>query len=216
MRSLRSVCLAGVVGSVVALASPAYAQQSASVEGFVGYYRPFGHYEPASAYPIGLPTRPSDLRAPMLGISGRMGITPRLGVAAQIATGRSQSGPFLTPGGPIDAISASTIVGSLVGQYDVTTSPARYHLRLNVGPAFVRHGGDAYKSAGASTSFAPALGTSLAVPMGAHLQLSAEATGMFYSTNIPMPAELRGNPGPLQRGRQRDLLLHLGVAWTPS
>jgi hypothetical protein len=31
--------------------------------------------------------------------------------------------------------------------------------------------------------------------------------------DLPMPPELRLNPGSLERGRQVDLLVHLGVIW---
>jgi len=162
-----------------------------------------------------MPNRPSDLQGPMVGFSGRLGIAQRFGVAAQLATASSRSSIVVTPEGPVGPTRASVVLGSLMGQYDVATNPERYHLRVSAGPAFVRHGGAAYKAVGASSSFAPAFGTSLVVPLWSHLQLSAGATGLFYTTNIPMPRELRSNPGALQRGRQRDLLLHLGLAWGP-
>jgi hypothetical protein len=186
-----------------------------SVEAFVGYYRPYGNFDPASVYSTALPDKPSDLRGPVWGGTVHLGIGRRLGVAAQLASARSQIREVITPEGPRGPTNAQVVLGSLLGQLDVSPSPRAYRVWVNAGPAFVRHGGDAYRSYGSPTSLAPALGTTVVVPLRAHLQLTAEGTGLFYVFDVPMPADLRANPGSLEHGSQRDLLVHLGIAWTP-
>ncbi len=194
-------------------ASPAQAQVTSSVEGFVGYYRPLGQFDPASVYVVGIPSRPSDMQSPVWGVTARLGVGSRMGLAAQLAMARSRGNIVYTPAGAIGARTTSIVLGSLFGQYDISPSVSKFHLRLNAGPAFVHHGGDAFREVGGATSFAPAIGTTLVVILREHLQLSAEATGLFYTFDVPMAPELRANAGPLLHGRQRDLLLHLGVAW---
>lgn len=213
MPFIRSVLRAGVLGAALAV-GPAQGQVTTSVEGFVGFYRPFGHFDPASVYATGLPVEPSDLQGAAWGGTLHLGFGPRLGVAALLATARSQIGEVVTPAGPRGPTNAQVVLGSLLGRYDVSPDPRAYHVWVNAGPAFVRHGGDAYRPYGSPTSLGPALGTAVLVPLWAHLQLTAEATGLFYRFDVPMPAALRGNPGSLEHGSQRDVLAHLGIAWT--
>jgi hypothetical protein len=166
MRSFRSVFHAGVVGATLALGSAVQGQVTTSMEGFVGYYRPFGPFDPASVSATGLPVEPSDLQAPAWGGTVHLGIGQRLGVAAQLATTRSQIDEAGTPEGPRGPTNVSVVLGSLLFQYDVSPNPHAYHVRVNAGPAFVRHGGEAYRPFGSPTSFGPAFGTAVLVPLG--------------------------------------------------
>ena len=215
MQSFRSVFHAGVVGATLALGSAVQGQVTTSVEGFVGYYRPFGHFDPASVSVTGLPAKPSDLQGPAWGATVHLGVGQRVGFAAQLVTAHARIGEVVTPEGPRGPTNASVVLGSLVAQYDLSPNPRAYHVRVNAGPAFVHHGGDAYQPFGSPTSFGPALGTAVLVPLRAHLQLTAEATGLFYGFDLPMPPALRANSGHLEHGTQRDVLVHLGIAWTP-
>ena len=214
MPPFRSLLRSATVAATIALAPAVHAQLTPSVEAFVGYYRPLGHFDPASVYSTALPVEPSDLQSRTWGGTVRLAVGRRFGFAGQLAVAKSRIASVSTPQGPSPATNASVVIGLLLGQYDVSPRPHDYRIWVNAGPALVQHGGDAYRRYGSATSFGPALGMTIDVPLAAHLKLSADATGLFYTFDLPMPPEFSANPGPLEHGNQRDALLHLGIAWT--
>ena len=204
-----------LIPSVALLVAPFRAQTSLDVGPLAGYYRPLGHFAPASVYSTSLPSSPGDLSGGAWGGTAHLVFGRRLGVAAQAAVAKSTIPSVVTPEGPSHPTGAQVLVASAQAQYDVSPDPRRYRIWLGAGPAVVRHGGDAYHAYGSPTSAAGALGVGLTAPIGAHLRLAAGATTRLYSLTVKMPPELRGNPGSLEHGFQTDALLHLGVAWVP-
>jgi hypothetical protein len=212
--SLRQLLCGHLVAATLAVAAPLHAQRMTSLEAFAGYYRPFGQFDPASVIVAGeLPEEPSDLSAVAFGATGHVSIGRRLGVAGRLATTmRSRVPAVVTPGGPRGPTDATVAIGALQAQYDVSFHPQVYHVWVNTGPGFVRHGGDAYRQYGSPTSLAAVVGTTVAVPIGPHLQLVADATALLYGFDLPTPPSLRA--GRLEHGNQRDAMLHMGLAWT--
>jgi hypothetical protein len=192
----------------------AHTQVTGTVTAFAGYYRPFGHFDPASVYTTDLPERPEDLRAVAWGGAGHLAIGNRFGVTAQVAKASSRVPEVITPVGPLGPTDASVLLATLQGQYAVSSTP-RAQLWLNAGPGLVHHGGTAYARHGSPTSVAGAIGTTLVVPVAPHLQFTANATVLLYVIDVPMPPNLRLNPGRLEHGVQRDALLHAGLSWRP-
>lgn len=213
MLMYRLIRVVGWAGPLLA-SFPLRAQVTGDLSVFVGYYRPFGQFDPASVYSTSLPESPDALRAAAWGGAGHIAFHGRFGVLAQFAATRSRVPQVITPGGPRGPTDARVLIATVQGQYDVSPSPRTYHLWLNAGPGVVHHGGQAYAAYGSPTSFAGALGATLAVPVVAHLQFTADAMVLFYRIDIPMPSNLRLNPGSLERGTQQDALLHTGLAWS--
>lgn len=214
MRSIRLSAGIGAVVGTLALAPHAHAQVGASVEAFAGYYRPTGHFDPASVYDVDLPLKPSDLAGAAVGATAHLSIGERYGVAAQFAVAKSQLGKVFTPAGPRGPVDQNVSLAMLLAQYDVSPRPDLLRLWLNAGAAAIRYGGDAYRRYGSPVSFGPAIGTTMSVPLVMHLALTANVSEIFYRFNLPLPSNLALNPGPLQHGAQRDVLLHLGLDWT--
>jgi hypothetical protein len=167
-----------------------------SLEVFVGYYRPFGHFDPASIIDHGtLPEQPSGLSAVAWGATGHMGVGGRFGFAAQLAaTLDSRVRAIPTPDGRTHGPTDATVsMGVLQAQ-------------------FVRHSGDAYRQYGSPTSLAAAFGTTITVPIRAHWELIADATTLFYAFRMSTPSDIIG--ADMEHGNQRDAMLHLGLGWT--
>jgi hypothetical protein len=200
----------------LAVSLPLPAQTTASAGLIVGYYRPFGHFDPASEYSTDLPGRPSDLRGPTWGGVGHLSIGRRFGVEAQVSVAQSAVPMVDTPDGPRGPTNASVDIVSLEAQYDVSPAPERHRLWLSAGPVLVRHAGDAYAPYGNPRSIGAAGGVGLTVPLRSRLQFAADLTTLWYTFNVPMPPALRLNPGPLEHGAQRDALLHVGLRWGRS
>lgn len=213
MQAVRSLLRAGAVAAMLTHAPAANAQLTASLGFFAGVYHPFGHFDPASVYSTALPGQPSDLKGTAWGGTAHLGFGGRYGVAAQVAAANSQVGGGNTPEGVERPTGASVLLATVLAQYDVSPNPRAFGIWLSAGPALIRHGGDAYRPYGSPTSYGAAFGTTVAVPLGAHLQLNADVTGLFYTFDVPMPPDLRANPGRLEHGSQRDALVHLGIAW---
>lgn len=137
---------------------PTQAQVMTAVGLFGGYYRPFGHFDPASVYSTALPVEPRDLRGFLGGGAVHLSLGRRLGIEAQMAVAFSTIPAVVAPGGPRGPTNANVEVATLEGEYDVSPTPHRYRVWLNAGPAFVRHGGDAYARYGSPTSVGAAAG----------------------------------------------------------
>jgi hypothetical protein len=207
-RCLRVWCLAIVFAGPAALG----AQVSESIGLLAGYYRPFGHFDPASIYDTGLPAKPSDLRGVLRGVAGQLSLG-RFGVEAQLTTAGSTIPVAYTPDGPRGPTHVSVGMAMLEGEYDVSPTPQRYRLWLEGGPAFLRHGGDAYAPYDNPTSVGGALGIGLAMPLGRHFELAGNLNSVWYTFDVPMPSEYQRNPGPLEHGAQRDALVQIGLRW---
>lgn len=215
MRSVRSIARIGTVFTAIALVPQIHGQVRTSLEAFAGYYRPFGHFDPASVFSTSLPADPSNLEGTAVGGSVQLSIGRRYGLATQFAVANSRIGQVVTPDGPRGPTDANVSLGMLLAQYDVSPKPGGFRVWLNAGVAAIRHGGDAYRLYGSPVSYGPAIGTSLSVPLAAHLAFAADVTGIFYQFNVPMPSGLAGNPGALEHGGQQDALIHVGLAWRP-
>src|SRR5262249_25698169 len=86
MLTFRDLFLGSVAAAALGFAAPLHAQTNTSLEVFVGYYRPFGHFNPASLVAAGvLPEQPSDLSGFAWGATGHIGARNRLGFAGQLA-----------------------------------------------------------------------------------------------------------------------------------
>jgi hypothetical protein len=46
-----------------------------------------------------------------------------------------------------------------------------------------------------------------------HLRATVGVSTLVYMFDLPMPPELRLNPGSLEHGRQVDLFAHFGLSW---
>jgi hypothetical protein len=78
----------------------------------------------------------------------------------------------------------------------------------------IRHGGAAYDRFSTPTDFGPVVGAGARFALTRQLHTTVGFRTLVYMFDLPMPPELRLNPGSLERGRQVDLLVHLGVSWT--
>jgi hypothetical protein len=199
----------------ILLAAPAAlrAQVTGSIGLLAGYYRPYGHFDPASIYDTGLPGQPSDLRGVLKGVAGQLTFGRRFGVEAQLTTAGSTIPVANTPAGPRGPTNVSVDMATLEGEYDVSPTPQRYQVWLEAGPALVRHGSDAYAPYHDPTSVGGALGIGLTVPLGPHFQIATNLNTVWYTFDLGMPAEDQRNPGPLEHGPQRDALLQVGLRW---
>jgi hypothetical protein len=192
---------------------PLTAQTSGAIGLFAGYYRPFGHFDPASIYSTALPTEPSDLRGPAWGGLGQLVIHRRFGLEAELAVARSVLPEVITPAGPRGPTNAEVDIAALEGQYDVSPKPERYRVWLGAGPAMIRHGGDAYAPYGSPVSVGGAASAAVVVPLRSELQLAFDLTTLWYVFDLAMPSQFQSNPGSLEHGAQRDALLRVGVRW---
>ena len=216
MRAFQFVLCGAAVAAALGSTARANAQLTATVEAFAGYYRPYGHFYSPSNLVTQLPKEPSDLEGPAWGATAHLGLGHRFGVAGEVAATSNHVIPeVITPSGFGGPTNASVALGVLLAQYDLSPTPSAYHVWLNAGPAVIHHRGDAYSFFGAPTSVGSALGMTIVIPLRWHLDFSADATGLFYSLDVPTHHELDMDPGSIQHGDQRDALLRLGIAWKP-
>lgn len=201
------------LASVVGFAAPLCAQMTVGVGPLLGYYRPHGHFDPASIYSTALPREPSDLRGRAWGGAAHISFGQRLGTEGRVSITNSTIPGMFTPAGPVGPTAAQVLVATVQGQYDISLFPERYHLWLSAGPGFIRHGGDAYGQYGSPVSVGSALGVDLTVSIPVGLEIAAGATAVRYTFDLAMPPALRGNPGSLQHGDRMDRLIHLGIRW---
>ena len=192
---------------------PMRAQVTASVGPIVGYYRPFGHFDPASVYTTDLPSEPRDLRGFMAGGAAHLSLGRRFGLETHVTIAHSSIPAVITPGGPRGPTKANVDIATLEGEYDVSPTRQRYRVWLKAGPALERHGGDAYARYGSPTSVGGAAGAGLTVPLGRRFHFAADVTTLWYVFDLAMPPELQLNPGRLQHGAQRDALMQVGLRW---
>lgn len=183
----------------------AMAQTSVAFEGFAGYYRPLGHFDPAPIYTTDLPQTPSQLAGLLSGGSAQFVFANRFGIEATASTAASTLPSCACPGGSVlPPTPARVSIASLVGQYDFSHRPARYHLWVSAGPALIHHGGTAFGRYGSPTSWGATAGLELGVPVARHVDVLGAASGTGYSFNLASFPE---------RGRQLDALVSVGLRW---
>ena len=86
-----------VVAHMLYLARAFAAQTSVSVGPYVGYYRPFGHFDPASVYITGMPTTPQDLSGAAFGGEADAWFGRHLGASIQAVCRRAPFRPLKRP-----------------------------------------------------------------------------------------------------------------------
>ena len=202
---------------ILAVAAPTHAQTTVSVGPSFGYYRPLGSFDlaKASVFSTALPETPSELRGFATGGVAQVTFGRRLGVEARLSVANSSVREVNTPAGPMGPTGARVVAASLLGQYEVSPTLESYRLWLSAGPGVVRHGGDAYARYGSPTSIAGAFGVGLRLPLPMHFRFAADATTLVYPFDVEVPTIIMdwSNPYTLQRGRQVDALVHLGLQW---
>ena len=189
------------------VASSVRAQASLSVAPFVGYYRPLGHFAPASVLSTALPRTPSDLSGLAWGASLRSRPRQRVAVEAFATTSESTLPGCLCPGGPTPSTRNRVTIAGAMLQYDIAPSAARTPLWLSAGPAMIRHSGDGYGRYGAPTDWGGAVGLDAEHALASQWRLVAGAKGVVYAFDLAFPPE---------RGTQLDALLSLRLEWHPG
>src|SRR4051812_17999933 len=119
------------LAACVLVASSAHAQGPVALAPFVGYYRPLGHFAPASVLSTALPRTPSDLSGLAWGASIRSELRPRFAVEVFATTSESTLPGCLCPGGPTPSIRNRVTIASAMLQYDIAPSAARTLLWLS-------------------------------------------------------------------------------------
>jgi hypothetical protein len=189
------------------------AQTSVSVGPYVGYYRPFGHFDPASVYITGMPTTPQDLSGAAFGGEADAWFGRRLGASIEAGVSQSTVPAEHTPEGVRGPTSAH--VETVVAQALVALPRSvGTHSWISAGLGMVRHAGNAYASVGPASAVAGVLGAGSSFDMNDHIAITAGITTLWYVLDIPMPAPLRQNPGSLERGLQIDATFRVGARWT--
>jgi len=207
--------LSSLLSCSILLAAPLAAQPAVDLGPLVGYYRPLGHFDPASVYVTSLPGSPSALSGVAWGGAARVALGRRFGAEGQLSVAGSTLPSAATPAGETPPTSARVLVLTAQAQYDVSPAPQRFRLWVGAGPGLVRHGGDAYAPYGTPVSLAGALGAAADVPLGARVRAAAGVDALLYAFDVAMPPALRGNPGSLQHGFRHDALVHVGLRWRP-
>jgi hypothetical protein len=188
-------------------ASSAHAQGSLAVAPIVGYYRPFGHFAPASVLSTALPRTPSDLSGLAWGASLRSVLRPRVAVEVFATTSESTLPGCLCPGGPTPSTRNRVTIASAMLQYEIAPSAARTPFWLSAGPAMIRHGGDGYGRYGAPTDWGGAVGLDAEHAIASQWRLVAGAKGVVYAFDLAFPPE---------HGTQLDALLSFRLEWHPG
>jgi hypothetical protein len=197
----------------VLLAASVAAQTSLSVGPYVGYYRPFGHFEPASVYSTNLPPDPQALAGAVFGGEADAWLGKHFGASLDAAVTRSSVGITLTPEGPRGPTSAhvETVVAQALVALPRMLGP---HSWISGGFGMVRHTGDAYAGLSSLSQGAGVVGAGSRLDLNDRVSLTAGVTTLWYMLNVPMPPELRANPGSLERGRQLDVTFRLPASWS--
>jgi hypothetical protein len=212
MRKLRFK-LGLYVGIWLLLPASVFGQTRIDVEPFAGYYRPFGHFEPASGSAVDLPQTPQDLSGLALGAEVNAWLSRRFGVALEGSLARSTIPSVDTPEGPRGPTSAEVQTLFVQGLIAAPQS-GNVHTWLSAGVGMIRHGGASYSNYGSPVDPAAEVGAHGAIEVGKRMSVTAGVTTLLYMFDLPMPPNLRLNPGSLERGRQTDLIFRIGAAWT--
>jgi hypothetical protein len=203
-----------VVSLALVIPVPGAAQVSVEVGPLLGYYRPLGSFEDASVYSTALPRTPQDLSGHAWGGEARVWFGKRVGTELHTSVARSTIPQVNTPAGPRGPTPAQVTTLTVQALLTVTGAPARDQIWISAGMGAIRHGGSAYDRYSAPTDLGPIVGAGARFGLTRQLHATVGFSTLVYMFDLPMPPELRLNPGSLERGRQVDLLVHLGVGWT--
>jgi len=191
----------------------AHAQTSLEFGPLIGYYRPFGSFEDASVYSTALPRTPRDLSGTAWGGEARAWFGKRVGVELRASFAQSTIPSVATPAGPTRPTLANVGMLTAQGLFTLIGAPARHQIWVSAGGGAIRHGGQAYDRHGAPTDIGAALGAGARARLTPRIHATLGISTLVYMFDVPMPPELRLNPGSLQRGRQVDASIHLGATW---
>lgn len=211
---IKSHGIAGIALIIgMAFATSLAAQTSVSFGPVVGYYRPYGHFEPASVYTTDLPTRPQDLSGAAFGGEVDAWFGRRVGASIEADVASSEVPATVTPEGTRGPTSARVETAVVQALMSLPTSLGD-HLWVSAGLGVIRHGGTAYSRYGSPSEGAGVIGAGAKADLNNHISLIAGVTTLWYMFNLPMPTEFRLNPGSLERGRQMDAIFRLGARWS--
>jgi len=206
-----------IVGCLVVL-SPMRAAAQVVVElgPSLGYYRPYGRFDSASVYSTALPNTPQNLKGGTWGGGARGWIGKRLGIEITALAAHSTIPQVFTPAGPNGSTSATVTTVTAQGLVTLIGTPARQQVWVSAGLGAIRHGGDSYARYGAPWDLSPAFGAGAGIRLMPHFRATFALTTLVYTFDLPMPPELRLNPGSLEHGHQVDVLTHVGLVWIPG
>lgn len=199
----------------MAIAAPSIAAAQATVEvgPLLGHFRPLGSFESATVYSTALPVAPRDLSGLAVGGEARIWFGARVGGELRASVARSTVPSVSTPGGPSPSTPARVTTLSAQALFTIAGTPGRNQVWLSGGLGVVRHGGKAYEPYTSLTDPGPIAGAGVRLGVTHRLQITGGISAVTYMFDMPMPPALRLNPGSLERGRQLDLLFHLGMSW---
>jgi hypothetical protein len=203
------------IGLAATIAAPAIASAQTRVEigPLLGYFRPFGNFEPSSVYSTTLPRDPKDLKGRSLGGESRVWFGDRVGAELRGSVARSTIPSVSTPVGPSRPTSADVTTLTTQALLTVLGRPARYQVWISGGVGLVHHGGEAYEQHTSLTDVGPVVGAGARIRLNRNLHATGGFSAVTYMFDMPMPSDLQLNPGSLERGRQLDVLVHIGVSW---
>jgi hypothetical protein len=193
-----------LLSAFLAASSAPLAAQVVSIGPSIGYYRPFGRFDPASLFSTALPRQPSDLAGMAWGVEVSLRLRRRIGAEAIFSTVTSTVPGCLCPGGPRPPTGERVTLLVLAGQYRIDLPRRAYDLRLSAGPATIQHGGDGYGYYGSPRSWGGAGALELTRRMGSHVEAVARAMGLAYSLH---------HQALPQSGGQFDGLISLAARW---
>lgn len=179
----------------------------------LGYYRPYGTFEPASVYFTSLPYAPDDLKGPARGGEGRVWFGRRAGLELRASVASSTLPSVSTPAGLTRPIPARVYTLTAQALLTILGTPSGRQIWVGAGAGISRHGGEAYARHRSVTDIGPTAGFGARFPLTHRIHATAGLNAFTYMFDMPMPPYLRLNPGSLQRGRQLDVLVHAGVSW---
>ena len=203
-----------VLAVLLMQALPAGAQMDVGIGPVIGYYRPFGKFDPASVYATNLPATPQDLSGLTWGGAAHIWFGRRFGAEVQASFAHSTIPSVITPQGPSGPTPAQVQMFMLQGLLALSGPQSGHQLWLSAGPGVVRHDGTAYAPYATSAQLAAVVGAGARVRISRRVEATCGLDGLFYTFDLPMPPELSRNPGSLQHGRQADAVIHVGVSWT--
>ncbi len=183
------------------IASPA-AAQVLSVGPSVGYYRPFGRFDPAPIVSTDLPREPRSLAGRTWGAEARLTLRGRLGIEGSFSTVASTVPGCTCPNGYLNPTNERVNMFIITGQYSVTPPHGPIGLVVSAGPAAIQHGGTGYGRYGSPRSWGGAGGVEATGRLSSHLEAVARVTAVAYSFHLGFPP---------QSGNQVDGLLTLGA-----
>ena len=205
---MRRVSLILALAPALATA-PLRAQRALELGALIGYYRPVGAFDPSNVVATGLAVRPQDLSGAAWGAEARLWLQPRWGVQLQGFTAGSRTPDVFTPGGCCSGARARVTTITAQGIHAFLGRGSTARVWLGVGPAVIRHGGDAYSRWGSPTSPGASTSGGASAPLGNHLRVEVGAGATIYDFHVNSP-----QGGSLQSGVRKDLLLHVGLSWS--